>query len=157
MQMTYYWSLNDISQVSVGELLDMSTCHTLPDWFNMHRDFCMYWMRDHPVDIGDPGHMAQIDESVVSAPKRTRNRRATKAEMDLWWHRSRDTKRPSWLKYPKAMLLHRHQSYSNAYCLVIGSISDNFLHTSHPQRSKTICSIRNFSLIVQLILTKLLQ
>ena len=36
----------------------------------------MYWMRDHPVQIGGPGHVVQIDESAVSAPKRTRNRRA---------------------------------------------------------------------------------
>ena len=36
----------------------------------------MYWMRDHPVQIGSPGHVVQIDESVVSAPKRTRNRRS---------------------------------------------------------------------------------
>ena len=76
MQMTYYWSLSDISQASIGELLQLSTCHTLPYWFNMHWDLCMYWMRDHPVQIGGPGHVVQIDESVVSAPKRTRNRRA---------------------------------------------------------------------------------
>ena len=27
---------------------------------------------DHPVQIGGPGHVVQIDESVVSTPKRTR-------------------------------------------------------------------------------------
>ena len=31
---------------------------------------------DHPVQIGDPGHVVQIVESIDSAPKRTRNRRA---------------------------------------------------------------------------------
>ena len=125
--MTYYWSLSDISQASVGELLQLSTCHTLPDWFNMHRDLCMYWMRDHPVQIGGPGHVVQIDESVVSAPKRTRNRRARPGRQRwIFGGIDQETKRPSWLKYPREMLLHCYQSYSSAYCQVIDSICDNF-------------------------------
>ena len=51
----------------------------------------MYWMRDHPVQIGGPGHVVQIDECCFSTKKDEASASKTmKAEMDLWWHRSRD-------------------------------------------------------------------
>ena len=74
--MTMYWALDDISQATVGVLLQLDTGHTLPDWYNMHRDLCTFYVRDNPITIGGPGHVVQIDESVISAPKRTRNGRA---------------------------------------------------------------------------------
>lgn len=76
MQITFFWSFNDVSQATVGAWLDIDTRRTLPDWFNMHRDLCIDWMAAHPYQIGGPGHVVQIDESLVSAPKRTANGRA---------------------------------------------------------------------------------
>ena len=73
--MTYYWSLSDISQPYVGELFQLSTCHTLPYWFNMHRDLFMYWMGIILYKLEVQGMWFKL-MSVVSAPKRTRNRQA---------------------------------------------------------------------------------
>jgi len=73
IQVSYFWSLQDVSEASVGAMLHLDTMHTLPDWFNMHRDLCIDWMQAHPNQIGGPGHVVQIDESVVSAAKRTAN------------------------------------------------------------------------------------
>jgi hypothetical protein len=73
VQVTFFWSFNDVSQATVGAWLGIDTMHTLPDWYNMHRDLCIDWMAAHPNQIGGPGHVVQIDESLVSAPKRTIN------------------------------------------------------------------------------------
>ena len=44
----------------------------------------MYWMRDHPVQIGGPGHVVQIDECCFSTKKDEASASKTmKAEMDL--------------------------------------------------------------------------
>lgn len=76
MQLTYFWSYGDVSQATVGAWLDIDTKHTMPDWYNMTRDLCVDWTKATPYQIGGPGHVVQIDESVVSAPKRTANGRA---------------------------------------------------------------------------------
>jgi len=48
LQITFFWAYNDVSQATVGAWLDVDTKRTLPDWFNMHRDLCIDWMRAHP-------------------------------------------------------------------------------------------------------------
>ena len=68
--MIWYWSFYDVSQVTLNKWLGLSTDHTLPNWFNMMRDLCQYWVRDNPIRIGGPGHIVQIDESLISTPKR---------------------------------------------------------------------------------------
>jgi len=73
LQITYFWSYNDVSQAMVGAWLDVDTKRTLPDWFNMHRDLCIDWTRAHPKQIGSPGHVVQIDERVVSSEKAAAN------------------------------------------------------------------------------------
>ena len=64
-----------MSQATVGAMLNLDTGHTLPDWFNFHRDLCIDWIRGHQQPIGGPGHVVQIDESLVARPKRTRGHR----------------------------------------------------------------------------------
>jgi len=75
-QVTFFWAFGDVSQATVGELLGLDTVHTLPNWFNMHRDLCIDWMRANPPVIGGPGHIVQIDESLISKAKRAVNARA---------------------------------------------------------------------------------
>ncbi|ESN97742.1 hypothetical protein HELRODRAFT_177802 [Helobdella robusta] len=75
-KMTYFLSMYDVSQATVASILDLDVGHTLPDWFNLHRDLCIDWARDNPARIGDPGHIGQIDESCISSAKRSRNRNA---------------------------------------------------------------------------------
>jgi hypothetical protein len=65
-----------VSQATVGQWLGIDTDHTLPDWFNMHRDLCIDWRQSNPYQIGGPGHIVQTDESLVSAAKRTASGRA---------------------------------------------------------------------------------
>ncbi|ESN96498.1 hypothetical protein HELRODRAFT_189269 [Helobdella robusta] len=67
--MTYFWSMYDVSQATVASILDLDVGHTLPDWFNLHRDLCFDWARDNPARIGGPGHIVQIDESCISSAK----------------------------------------------------------------------------------------
>jgi len=52
------------------------TVHTLHNWFNMHCDLCIDWVRANPPLIGGPGHVVQIDESLISKANPTGNRRA---------------------------------------------------------------------------------
>ena len=42
----------------------------------MLRDLCIDWFDSNPYQIGGPGHIVQIDESLVSSAKRTANGRA---------------------------------------------------------------------------------
>ena len=58
------------------ELMGVDTVHILPNWFNMHRDMCIDWVRASPSLIGGPGHIMQIDESLIAKAKPTGNRRA---------------------------------------------------------------------------------
>ena len=51
LQSQFFWAYNDVSQATVGAWLDVDTKRTLPDWFNMHRDLCIDWMRAHPKQI----------------------------------------------------------------------------------------------------------
>ena len=64
-------------------MLNIDTSHTLPDWFNFHRDLCIDWMTAHPYQIGGPGHIVQIDEMLVSAAKRAANAHARPVR-DRW-------------------------------------------------------------------------
>ena len=45
----------------MGSMLNVDTRHTLPDWFNFHRDLCTDWVRANQQPIGGPGHVVQID------------------------------------------------------------------------------------------------
>ncbi|ESN96921.1 hypothetical protein HELRODRAFT_178721 [Helobdella robusta] len=74
--MTYFWSMYDVSQATVASILDLDVGHTLPDWFNLHRDLCIDWACDNPARIGGPRHIVQIDESCISSAKKSRNRNA---------------------------------------------------------------------------------
>ncbi|ESO11753.1 hypothetical protein HELRODRAFT_166780 [Helobdella robusta] len=68
--------MGDICQAATASLLQIDKNNTLPDWFNLHRQLCTDWVRDNPKIIGGPGRTVQIDESLVSSNKRTRNGRA---------------------------------------------------------------------------------
>jgi len=77
-----------VSQATVGAWLDIDTKRTLPDWFNMHRDLCIDWMRAHPKQIGGAGHIMQIDESAVVREGCSKWTCSTvPTEMGLQWHR----------------------------------------------------------------------
>jgi len=76
MQVTFFWAFGDISQATVGELLGLDTVHTLPNWFNMHRDLCIDWVRANPPFIGSPGHVMQIVKFLIFNAKPTGSGRA---------------------------------------------------------------------------------
>ena len=82
--MTFFWAFSDVSQATLGELLGLDTVHTLLNWFNMHRDLCIDWMRAYPVLIGGPGHVVQIDESLIAKAKLTGNARARPVPERRW-------------------------------------------------------------------------
>ncbi len=46
--------------------------NTIVDWYNFHRDVCMQYFFDHPVQIGGLGKVVEIAESKFG--KRTFNR-----------------------------------------------------------------------------------
>ena len=69
------WSFNDIGQATLGAMLKIDTDHTIPDWLNFHRDLCPDWVRAHQQPIEGPGHVVQIDESVITRPKRPKRAR----------------------------------------------------------------------------------
>ncbi|ESO12409.1 hypothetical protein HELRODRAFT_158933 [Helobdella robusta] len=68
--------MGDISQAATASLLQIDKNNTLTDWFNLHRQLYIDWVRDNPKIIGGPGRIVQIDETLVSSNKRTRNGRA---------------------------------------------------------------------------------
>ena len=55
-------------------MLQIDTDHTIPDWFNFHRDLCTDWVRANQQPIGGPGHVVQIDESVIARSRGQRVR-----------------------------------------------------------------------------------
>ena len=86
-QVTFFWAFGDVSQAMVGELLGLDTVHTLPNWFNVHRDLCIDWMRANPPVIGGPGHVVQTDESLISKGYRKRSCPTGRRTMGFRRHR----------------------------------------------------------------------
>jgi hypothetical protein len=42
---------------------DIGSEHTVVGWNNFLRDVCAQYFIDHPMVIGGPGHIVEIDES----------------------------------------------------------------------------------------------
>lgn len=61
VELCYWWSTN-ARQAIVQREVGISK-PTIIDWFQFIRDICMSWVIDHPVIMGGPGVVVEIDES----------------------------------------------------------------------------------------------
>lgn len=69
----YFWS-HDISLNSAVSMIGLSK-PTLIDWYSYLRDVCSHKLLTTPIQIGGPGVIVEIDESVVSRRKYNRGHR----------------------------------------------------------------------------------
>jgi len=66
----------DIGLLATSKILNMTSQHTLVDYAQFCRDICSWYLVEHPgaCTIGGPGHIVQIDESVMAKRKYNRGR-----------------------------------------------------------------------------------
>ena len=55
------------------------------DWFHSFRDVCTQYFLDHPIVIGGPGTMVEIDESKFGKRKYNRGRAVDGHWVDRAW------------------------------------------------------------------------
>ncbi len=70
----YLWSLE--VPVEVTTTLTSVSEHTVIQWFQYFRDACSWYFENFPEQIGGPGHVVQMDESVMVKRKYGRGRQA---------------------------------------------------------------------------------
>lgn len=68
--LAYFWSYAS-SVTATASMLGLSE-HTIIDWFNMLREICSTHLIHHRQQIGGPGHIVEVDESLVSKRKYNR-------------------------------------------------------------------------------------
>ncbi len=73
LAVTYWWATGQPVGNAMRETGHSS--NTIVDWYNFHRDVCMQYFIDHPVQIGGPGKVVEIDESKFGKRKFNRGRR----------------------------------------------------------------------------------
>ena len=61
VDLMYWWSI-DVQQSIVLEEVGLSN-HTIVDWYNFFREICRRYFTAHPVQLGGPGTVVEIDES----------------------------------------------------------------------------------------------
>jgi hypothetical protein len=61
LEIVYWWSLDVKQSIVISETGVSRT--TLVDWYNFYRDVCCQYFIDHPVQLGGPGEVVEIDES----------------------------------------------------------------------------------------------
>ena len=78
--MTYCWSIEcgksrRLSQDQLKLELEINSSHTIADWKQYCRDICVEYFTNHPQQIGGPGHIVEIDESLFAKRKYNRGHR----------------------------------------------------------------------------------
>ena len=58
----YWWSIGS-STTETKRQANIGSWSTIVDWFNFIRDICAFCLIDHPIPLGGPGHVVEIDES----------------------------------------------------------------------------------------------
>ena len=56
----YWWSL-ELKQTETSRQTGVSR-HSLVDWFNFLREICAQYLIDHPIEMGGPNTIVEIDE-----------------------------------------------------------------------------------------------
>ncbi|XP_065064355.1 uncharacterized protein LOC135690664 [Rhopilema esculentum] len=77
--LTYFWSLDcgrdrGLSQKQILKELEIKSEHTVVDWKQFCRDVCVEHFLNNPQQIGGPGRIVEIDESLFSKRKYNRGR-----------------------------------------------------------------------------------
>ena len=70
--MMYYWSL-ELPVTTVSEMLAISQ-KTAIQWYAYFREVCTNQLVAHPVQLGGPGHIVEIDETNIARRKYHRGR-----------------------------------------------------------------------------------
>ncbi len=70
----YLWSL-EVPIVVAMTLSSVSERHII-QWFQYFRNACNWYLDNFPQQIGGPGHILQVDESVMVKHKYGRGRQA---------------------------------------------------------------------------------
>ncbi len=73
LAVTYWWATGQPVGNAMRETSHSS--NSIMDWYNFHRDVCMQFFIDHPVQIGERGKVVEIDESKFGKRKFNRGRR----------------------------------------------------------------------------------
>ena len=63
LQLLYQWAHRNASFLSLHHELNLAT-NTVVDWKNFSRDVCAQYLLAHPVTLGGPGIVVEIDESL---------------------------------------------------------------------------------------------
>ncbi|XP_033105195.1 uncharacterized protein LOC117107601 [Anneissia japonica] len=74
LALTYMWSTNcgrprGPSQANIMKELEIGSEHTVVDWNQFCRDVTVNYFRNHPEQLGGPGVIVEIDESLFSKRK----------------------------------------------------------------------------------------
>ena len=76
----YHWCFS-VRLTSCMGMLALAE-HTIVDWFHYMRDECSWKRMSEPISLGGPGHIVEIDESLVI--KRKYNRGARREQHQRW-------------------------------------------------------------------------
>ena len=76
---TYIWassagSSRGLAQVTIMHELNIGSYSTVGDWLQFCRDIPVAYFLNNPVQLGGPGHVVEIDESLFSRRKYNRGR-----------------------------------------------------------------------------------
>ena len=77
ISLTYYWSVDcgttrGFSQDQIMKELEIGSAHSIVDWKQFCRDVCVDYFLNHPEQLGGPGRVVEIDESLFSRRKYNR-------------------------------------------------------------------------------------
>ena len=111
LSITYWWSRKTTVNTVIHETGHSSK--SIVDWYNLHRDVCAQYFIDHPVQIGGPGKVVEIDESKLSTTEGGIKMGIGYLE---GWREGQGM--PLWLRYPTVRLKLSFQLFSNMFILV---------------------------------------